>query len=525
MAHGALLSGIRAAREVVDATEFKVNNEDFIKRDHVIPVSLFRWKRPSEPVRCSLCHFPGSRRREGTLCAFQRGKQQVLVHTNCASFCPEVEVKLGLWKYVIKAVIRGKQISCSLCRRNGATIGCVHAQCSRSFHFGCCEDTGWSFARYGKAFLCDLHRSSIVGDHDNPISIPYFRSKNPHATVNCYFCGTVGDTNSQGKLLGFQRGSNQQILVHTNCLRYSSVVDTWDPSTHTFQNVFEAVYRAQKCIVCRKVGATIACSDDECDMHYHYHCAEQTGWNFQTEDIDFTCPLHRPSSHVAKMGALILPAPSVPIKNKEPPERSGFIQHDLFCSGSLSSKGTDAVLLPVENRKINNDDEKQIASSQVENNEKKDTKDSISNEETEEDDDDDDDDDEDYESGNEYEDDEDNEEENLMQPFTIDPHTADEEIGRTYVHSVNIKANRFSVENPWKIDLVIDRSTSSKTTTLRVDNPEKEEAPYGMKKGDIITSLNGMKVGSTSLSIITQVLSLMKRSVELQLLVLRRAEV
>ena len=70
---------------------------------------------------------------------------------------------------------------------------------------------------------------------------------------------------------------------------------------------------------------------------------------------------------------------------------------------------------------------------------------------------------------------------------------------------------------------MIDKSTSSKTTTLRVDCREGKRVPYGMKKGDIITYVNGMKVGSSGLSIITHVLSLMKVSVELTLLVLRRS--
>merc|ERR1712071_176648 len=156
------------------------------------------------------------------------------------------------------------------------------------------------------------------------------------------------------------------------------------------------------------------------------------------------------------------------------------------------------------------EDQQNISSIQLENNL------------TSSEDDDDDDDDEYDQSESDDENDEEIEEENLMQPFTIDPHTADEEIGRTYVHNIRIKANRFSTANRWKIDLVIDRSTSSKTTTLRVFSNEKDAVPFGMKRGDIIVAINNIKIGSPSLSIITQVLSLMKGSVELELLVLRK---
>ena len=510
---GAHLSGIRAAREVISATELKSSKEDFSKIDKLIPVSVYRTNRPLDQVQCNLCYQPGSRRREGALCAFQRGKQLVLAHTNCSSYCPEVEVKHGVWKNVIKAVNRGKHISCSLCRRNGATIGCVHSQCTRSYHFGCCEDTGWNFAHNGKAFLCDLHRNNVQSDYDNPISINYYRSEFPYLPVSCNFCGKLGDTSIEGKLLGFQRNNKRKILVHENCLRYSTVIDTWNSSTQNYENVFEAFSRSQKCIFCHKGGASICCADISCNFHYHYRCAEQTGWAFKAEDSDFKCKLHRSSTHVPKTQDLILPPPSS-VAKENTSQRSGFIQHDLFCSGALSSKGSDAVHLPNNENNSKFDTANEYSENRTTLIEAPitDANEEASNEDEYEDDSD------EYDSDGENDD----QQENLMQPFTPNPHFVDDEIGRTYLHSISITANRRSISNPWNIDLNIFRSTSSTTSTLRVDSRKSVQVPYGMKNGDIIISINGIQIGSKSLSVITQILLLMKTSVELKFLILRK---
>lgn len=578
MAHGAFLSGIRAAREIVANTILeKKKKEDRKNKDHLIPVSQYRMKRPKDPVRCSLCHFPGSRRREGPLCAFQKGKNLALVHMNCASYCPEVDVKLGAWKNVMKAVIRGKQINCHLCRRNGATIGCIHPQCNRSFHFGCCEDTGWSFLRNGKGFLCDQHRNNLSyntkdenlslesnSDVDNPISIPYFRSKNPYAPIQCSFCKGVGDGENEGQLLGFQRGKYQRLLVHTNCLQYSTVIDTWDPSTQTFHNVFDALFRSKPCALCLKPGGTIQCSHSDCNSHYHFKCAEATGWNFENEDVDYFCPLHRPSTHIAKSTSLIVPPLPPPksfqhllhkenssftpksnitknLENKSETRR--FIQHDLFCSGASSSKGSDAVHLPaktsdtpsfhkslvlVKNDPIHINESCNKMSfnpsisaksgpTTIANGAPNHIVESSGSE---------------YESGSDYTNDDSNdddsdketgEENNLMQPFTMNPHIADEDIGRTYVHSIFLNANRITDKNPWNIDFMMDCSTSSKTTTLRVDSRQNSTSPkYGMRKGDIILEINHSKIGSPTLLNITNILALMKASTELHFMLLRK---
>ena len=82
MAHGAMLSGIRAAKEIVDTLSFNFRSDK--ASDRLIPVDLFRRDNPDTPLQCSLCQEMGSRVREGSLLAFKRGARQVLVHNNCA---------------------------------------------------------------------------------------------------------------------------------------------------------------------------------------------------------------------------------------------------------------------------------------------------------------------------------------------------------------------------------------------------------------------------------------------------------
>ena len=77
MAHGAMLSGYRAAQEIVDAMSVKPPD---LSADKVIPLSLFRHMNPKAKLMCSLCHLTGARVREGSLLAFKRGSREVVVH-------------------------------------------------------------------------------------------------------------------------------------------------------------------------------------------------------------------------------------------------------------------------------------------------------------------------------------------------------------------------------------------------------------------------------------------------------------
>jgi hypothetical protein len=299
MAHGAMMSGIRAAKEVLSTIQFNYNGErsNFEK---MIPLSIFRRKNATTKLQCDLCHEVGSRVREGSMLAFQKGSRQVLVHNNCGEYSPEVEVRDGQWKSIIKAVNRGKQINCCICGRVGATIGCTHENCFRCFHFSCAEDTGYRFERDGKTFFCDLHRGYDTHEENecDRISIVYYRTKKPAAPLKCSFCGIVStsDDGRRGKIMAFQQ-RDRQLLVHDKCARYTNLMETLEDPKSTnefdFRNLFEVLARAVKCTLCFAEGATIQCSDSSCNSHFHYTCAQDSGWNFEKKGHAFKCSHRR----------------------------------------------------------------------------------------------------------------------------------------------------------------------------------------------------------------------------------------
>ena len=310
MAHGAMMSGIRAAKEVLSTIQFNYNDErsNFEK---MIPLSIFRIKNPTTKLQCNFCHKVGSRVREGSLLAFQKGSRQVLVHNNCGENSPEVEVRDGQWRSVIKAVNRGKQINCCVCGSVGATIGCTHETCFRSFHFSCAEDTGYRFERDGKVFFCDLHReyNSHMETQCDRISLSFYRSKNPSAPLKCSFCGVISphEGGKRGKIIAFQKQKNQ-LLVHDKCARYTNLMETLEDSKSTnefdFRNIFEALALSKICVVCSEGGATIQCTEGSCDCHFHFTCAEETEWNFENRGMAFKCKGHR--GHTKGVRPLVL---------------------------------------------------------------------------------------------------------------------------------------------------------------------------------------------------------------------------
>lgn len=329
MAHGAMLSGVRAAKEVVAAATLDFPYEDHI--DRLIPLAMFRHAYPNSELRCSLCHQTGTRIRESSLLAFKKGSRQVLVHNNCAENCPEVEVADGRWQNVLKAVNRARTIECYLCRRHGAAIGCLHEGCRRSFHFSCAEDTGWRFDVDGKEFVCDDHREFDGDESCNKISMKFYLSKYKESELRCRLCKVSGDCGSAGELLAFQLRKDLA-LVHDRCIRYTTVVDTSQTTAsrfdHDYRNVFEAVSRSVICTKCDKAGATIQCSSSTCSSCFHFTCAENTGWNFEKRGSHFRCNLHRTSTNETKTVANGEPAPADAKPN-------GIFQHALF---SLQSK-------------------------------------------------------------------------------------------------------------------------------------------------------------------------------------------
>lgn len=398
MAHGAYLSGLRAAADVMKYTKpnaAKTNQAE----DMSIPISIYRQKNPHVALTCNLCLQPGNRKREGALLAFQKGGRRNVAHSNCAATCPEVSLEKGIWKNVTRACARGSKLACLSCGQRGATIGCTFGTdaCLLSYHFRCAENTGWNFDRDGKAFFCDQHRMYAPNwSKLRLISKEFYSLKNPNEPIVCSLCRNEdgGAASSCGDLLAFRQGA-KQILAHSNCLRHTTVVQTLieDPTDEDdgdsgvmdqdeedslggddleeeqYQNVFEAVAVAKQCAECGDSGATIQCSRENCPHAYHLMCAEDaTDWTFDRQKRGFVCDRHSDltdESNSNRFSAIDSLKKSSedhdPIDNKKQPpdavtngnvgedhtstngsksstptKAPAFLQHDLFCKGAAT---------------------------------------------------------------------------------------------------------------------------------------------------------------------------------------------
>jgi monoamine oxidase len=480
MAHGALLSGIRAAKEVIDTITFS-QAEATDDTDNLIPLAIFREKNPEAPLECSLCHRAGSRVREGSLLAFQRGARQMLVHNNCAEFSPEVEVSDGKWRDVIKAANRGAKMACQLCGENGATAGCTQERCFRSYHYSCAEDTGWRFERDGKEYYCDLHRQRygdgglLYGAKDgecDKISMHFYRTKNPTAEMICCFCGAHGLDKQRGKLLAFQQRS-KRMLVHDKCARFTNIIDTLEESdsVEEFRGLFEAKSRSKRCTECGEAGATVVCTESSCDKHYHIPCCSRVGWNFERRGIDFRCEEHR-------VGAAM--------KVAESARSGGLFQHSLFAGpGPGTLQNGSSVTAQEKGPTIQSpENELQALSKMFAMNDQMNEK---ATENT---------------SDPSYSSDEDDNDV-MSQRFSI--------LDLPLEDLESVLVQRESDRDPWGIGV----SLVSREGNQNVLSVVKSSEEHDLAKGDTIVSVDGVKVGSTPVSNLSEVLAVMKQKVSL----------
>jgi monoamine oxidase len=384
MAHGAYLSGLRAAADVMKYTK-PITGKTNQPEDMSIPISIYRQKNPHVALACNLCLQPGNRRREGALLAFQKGGRRNVAHSNCAASCPEVSLEKGIWKNVTRACARGSKLACLSCGRMGATIGCTFGNdaCLLSYHFRCAEDTGWNFDRDGKAFFCDQHRMYAPNWSKLRLtSKEFFSLKNPNKPIICCFCknGDGGSARRCGSLLFFRQGA-KQILAHSHCLRHTNIVKTLvkDPAIEDdgdsgmvdedeedslgddnseeeqYQNVFEAFSAAKHCAECGCSGATIRCSRDDCSHFFHLMCAEDaTGWTFDSRKRGFVCDRHsdppgtsddveESNLHASKSIGNLKDSSANPVNKKQPPDSAtnGNVEKDhASTNGSKPSTPT-----------------------------------------------------------------------------------------------------------------------------------------------------------------------------------------
>lgn len=373
LAHGAYISGLRAAREII--SNISLQGSTIFDQDRLVPVIRYRQRNPEAPLLCTLCDLPTTDK-EGDLLSFQRDKRIVLVHRKCVLYSPDVSFNDGVWRNVIKCVNRGRQLRCVRCRKNGATIGCSEPTCKENYHFGCC-DKDWSFEENGKGYFCSSHRKRSIGKEDEnatikssalgdnqgcntqvtavnqaidqdmgkdttsnhhsetigrrsgciPISIDQFKERNPLDPIVCALCKSMEKSTVCGALLAFNQGENQ-VLVHDQCLKSSNIIRASEDQK--VLKVFEIVNAARTCFRCYRDGATIRCNHSGCFRHYHFDCAIKTGPR-ATFSTGFFCSEHLDANQVEYVPSR---KKQILLEPKQIEMGNGMYSHDLFYEGS-----------------------------------------------------------------------------------------------------------------------------------------------------------------------------------------------
>lgn len=79
---------------------------------------------------------------------------------------------------------------------------------------------------------------------------------------------------------------------HNDCAQFSPEVEIADGK---WKNVLSAVSRSKTlpCHICGRPGASIGCSQSDCNLSAHYKCGEDTGWRFYKDGKAFFCAKHR----------------------------------------------------------------------------------------------------------------------------------------------------------------------------------------------------------------------------------------
>ncbi|KAJ2283757.1 hypothetical protein GGH14_000632 [Coemansia sp. RSA 370] len=91
-------------------------------------------------------------------------RRRFWAHDACARYSPEVLVsESGQWFNVAPALRRARTIKCAGCKRRGATIGCFHERCQKSYHVMCTGEPKEFFAS-GYIFWCPKHKDVALAE-------------------------------------------------------------------------------------------------------------------------------------------------------------------------------------------------------------------------------------------------------------------------------------------------------------------------------------------------------------------------
>jgi hypothetical protein len=323
------------------------------------------------------------------------------------------------------------------------------------------------------------------GDCDQ-ISLQFFLRKNPGKSPQCSLC-QMPQNDMVGTLLAFQSGRSQ-ICAHLNCLKYTTIVDTAEKTesriSHDFRNVFEAVEKATTCKSCFEWGATVGCANPDCSSTYHFHCAEDSGWNFEKKGKEFSCPTHRHKqsrSHAEESSGM----------QKKSTENNGGNSSLMFQHNLLSQFGATGPRIDVPgNLDIGGTTAPEFGESSPE--KSKNGEDSES-------------------------DDESFPGEDAQGIEVMDIPLSQDVSGPKQL----VRLERSSREEFWNLSLKFVKVDGANVVSVAAV-PQDAGGLFSLQERDILVSINGLKIGSDGLRTLRDILFRLKQEVDLMLQVVRK---
>jgi hypothetical protein len=99
------------------------------------------------------------------------------VHFACAIFSPLTWLRSNRWHNLKTEVRRGHLLECAVCKKKGATVGCVIQRCKYIIHVSCAISVGWTPTILQKRFTCPCHTEKVSADGDADLQHLYDISK------------------------------------------------------------------------------------------------------------------------------------------------------------------------------------------------------------------------------------------------------------------------------------------------------------------------------------------------------------
>lgn len=328
--------------------------------------------------------------------------------------------------------------------------------------------------------------------------------KNEGKRPVCHLC-RMSENDVHGELLAFQQ-SGQMCCVHLNCIKYTTIIKTFEAQHsrmfHEYQNVFDVLKQSKMCSVCNKMGASISCTQGSCSQVFHYHCAiSKFGWDFRRNGSNkFKCGCYRSSSPTK--------ASTIVAAEQKDGTAGLTFQHDLFAKFGGAVKGPrvdipgnlDISGAPTHSPQSQHSPKIESLSSvfidDSDRNESSDGDDSFVLEEND--------------GGQSLE----------VMDFPLSHDIS----GPVYL----VRLKRASRKDLWNISFQVTKIDDSIVLTVASadrsgkDETSKTEDSASLQAKDIILSINGSKVGAHGLGTLRDILFRLKQDVDLMLEVIRK---